>query len=182
MNLLWMQVHICSTDFRMVLVLLLINCFSVYSSFFPSLSGPFQGHDLQMVSPSLSCSTVFLPFEKIGVCLFNFLLYFKFDCMFCRYGKIHLVTGLFGFFLDKTWFDLFVWIWWSVGISKSKTILCVSFCKMDLVCAFTIFQYGQTLFSCTILRESPFLIGHDDSCTPLSYCNLLPQTNKIKKK
>ena len=97
----------------------------------PSLWGSSQTHQLQLILPVPWCSIVFLVLS-----LFDFFDVFS---VVCRDDKVHYSAGsyvshfnlfIYSFFFSHT-SGLLSGIKWSVCISKSQRILCVSFSRTD---------------------------------------------------
>ena len=113
---------------------------------FPILWGPFQVLQLQMVSLSPKCSTLFLVLWQELVYI-SLLLSSLCDPL-QRQNPLDK-TFFFPFNLHYVWSS--GWIRWSVCISESSRVLCITFSGVD--CTYT---YGQNLVFCTIPSESPF--------------------------
>ena len=86
----------------------------------------YQVHQLQLVSPSFSCSIFFsILLQSLGTYLsFHFLSVLPCDqpkCQSLQFGRLLTMTSS----------GRLAEIKWSVSISKSQRILCVSFSKTD---------------------------------------------------
>ena len=112
----------------MVSIHSLISSSSSYA--FPSHWGLFQVHQLQLVLLSPSCSTGFLVlWQGPSTCLSFCFLWFSLST---RTEKSSIQQVLF-FLLIITRFGLLATIRWSVCISKSQRILCISFSWTDSI-------------------------------------------------
>ena len=86
---------------------------------FYSLQRPFQAHQLQLLSPSLTCSTfLFSSLARTNNCLFAF---FNFQSLVRYNGISHTARNSLNLF-----FFFFVCICYPVCFSNSKRISCVS--------------------------------------------------------
>ena len=107
---------------------------------------------ITIVSPSLSCSTVFFQFfskVKIFISLFTF---FQFYTVVGRNDKVHYTAGsllsffffFFFFLLTLTGSGRLAEIRWSICISKSQWTLCVSFSRTDSkLCIYHLFVWSN---------------------------------------
>ena len=74
-------------------------------------------------------------------------------------------------------FLILIWVF-SLGfcnpfvLKSPREFYFVHILGQSLVCAYTIYQYGKILISCTFLCGSPFLTSHVYSCIPFEpvYC------------
>ena len=88
--------------------------------------GTFQGHSLQLISPSPSFCTALSDFWKGSDISFRFFLL----CGPLKLVKIHLMTISF-FFLINTWSGFLGRVGWYICISKYQWILYVQFSRID---------------------------------------------------
>ena len=112
---------------------------------------------LQLVSPSLSCSIVFQFSSKVHVLIFSFS--FSFTQWSIGTAKFTIWQFLF-FFLTIITSRRLTEIMCSVCISKYQRSLRVSFSRTEFGLCMYLFLYGQILASCTIPNWSPSLPSH----------------------
>ena len=123
----------------------LVFWFPSFRVFLPRFLGLFLKYQLQLVSLSPSCSTIFWR----SLARSTYLSRFSFSLIF----KVHYLADSL-FLLTITRSDLQVGIRWSVYISKFQWIMCSTFSRALSCCAYTICFYGKILIFCTILRGS----------------------------
>ena len=102
--------------------------FLVFQSLFQGFWGIFQWHQLQLVSSSTSCYFPTL-WQDQSICLFFPFLLLLLSLML--EGQNPLDNKFFSFLLINIWFSFLAGIKWSVCISKSQKILCVSCSRTD---------------------------------------------------
>ena len=104
----------------------------LFPSPFTSLWWLFRTHQLQLVSPSLSCSIVFsVLYQGLGIYLSFRFLWFLLCGLPERQNQLFGRFSFFLFLLTITRSDHLAEIGWSVYISKSQRSLCVSFSRAD---------------------------------------------------
>ena len=121
-----LQVSWIFSVFWLILIILLFGWFPVPV---PVLWWLYRAHQLQLVSPSFSCSVVFsrsqARFRYLS--LFSLSLFYP---MVCQNGKVYYSAGSL-FLLRITRSDCLAEIWWFVCGSKSQRSLCLSFSRTD---------------------------------------------------
>ena len=132
----------------------------------------YQVHQVQLVSPSLLCSIVFLVLEQgLSTCLsFYFLSVLPWvqpEQQSSLFGKLLF----FFFFLTITRSGHLAEIRWSVCISKFQRILSVSFSRMDSrLCIYHLFVWSNLNF----LHNSQWITLPNQSCLVLyTFCATL---------
>ena len=106
---------------------------------FPSLWGLFQAHHQQLLSPSLTYSTVYFLDSPASS---NIFLTFLFHLLCGRPERQNLLDGEFLFIITQRWVSN-IGIGWSVCISKFQIIFSVSFSRTDTrLCI----QHGHFIF------------------------------------
>ena len=108
----------------------------------------YREHQLQLVWPSLSNSTVFLNSIVRSRYLSFFSLFFQFYLVVSRDIKVH--NSSFSFFVP--YYYLFVWLWLRDPlVSQNSRRSCVSHSPGQILgCAYTICPYGQIKIFCTV--------------------------------
>ena len=96
---------------------------------FPSFWWPFKGRQLQLVSPTSSCSTAVLTLRRCPSTRLSFRFLWFSHCH--PQGQQSLIFGRFSFLLTVTRSGRLAEIRWSVCISKCHRIFCVSFSRVS---------------------------------------------------
>ena len=104
-----------------------------------------QEHQLQSITLSLSCFTVFQFPCKFHVLIF-LLAFFQFYSVVSLDSKVHNFAS-FHFFVIITRSVCLAEIWWSVCISNSQRSLCISFSWTDAgLCIYDLFVWSNLNF------------------------------------
>ena len=131
-----------------ILIMLSFGWSSLISSIplpLPNLCELFQVHHLQLVSPSLSCSTVFQFSSKVQI-LVSLFSFFSFYSVVNRDGKVYYSTGspFLLFLLTITRSGCLAEIKWSVCILKFQRTLSVSSFRTDSgLCLYHLFVWSN---------------------------------------
>ena len=130
----------------------------------PILWWLYQVHQLQLLSPSLSCSIVFFQFSSkvhAFICLFAF---FQFYPVVSQNGKVHYSAGsvfVFVLFCFCCWQSLDLVIWSKLGdpfVSQNPGKCCAShFSGRILGCANTICSYDQIQTTCMCIIAPKYM-------------------------
>ena len=132
----------------------------------------YQEHQLQFVSPSLSCSSFSFQFRSKFQVLTILIAFFQFYSVVSRDGKIYNSASSLLFLLIMTRSGRLVEIRWSVGIPRSQRSLYVSFSRTDSgLCIYHFFARSNFNF----LHNSQCITLPTHSCLVLYsfYANLL---------
>ena len=109
---------------------LLVFLFPTLPPLSPSRLGSIQVHQLQLVSPSISCSISFWHSGKVKV-LVSLFAFFDFHCVVRQDGKIHYWAGFLFFYCCFFRSSVLAGIKWFACISKFQKMSRVSFSWMD---------------------------------------------------